>query len=124
MIMKNAMYFAIFLYFLRKMFRRLLPVDSGAPWMVLWLLRYDDDPGPRDRYVKVYEGHSMLAACWTRDTMIRQEWVKDCILLCRKGQERDIRQLDIENDFSEIYDIMDDTCVEELADIHRRAMEL
>jgi hypothetical protein len=56
--------------------------------------------------------------------MIRQEWAKDCILLCRKGQEREIRQLDIEADFSEIYDIMDDTCAEELADIHRRAMEL
>ena len=124
MIMKNAIYFAIFLYFLRKVCRRVLPVDSGAPWMVLWLLRYDDDPGPLDRYVRVYEGHSMLAACWARDTMIRQDWAKDFILLCRKGQERDIRQLDIEEDLTEICDLMDDTCAEELADIHRRAMKL
>lgn len=122
--LKNAIYFAIFLYFLRKVCRRVLPVASGAPWMVLWLMRYDDDNGPRDRYVKVYEGHSMLAACWARDAMIRQEWVKDFILLCRKGQERDIRQLDIEDDFSEISDLMDSECAEELADIHRRAMEL
>ena len=124
MIMKNAIYFAIFLYFLRKVFRRVLPVASGAPWMVLWLLRYDDDPSDRDRYVTIYEGHSMMAACWTRDTMIKQDWAKDCILLCRKGQERDIRKLDLEEDFSEIYDLMDDTCADELTDIHRRAMEL
>ena len=59
----------------------------------------------------------MLAACWARDTMIRQDWAKDFILLCRKGQERDIRQLDIEEDLTEICDLMDDTCAEELADI-------
>lgn len=122
--MRRAVYCAIIIYFLRKVMRRLLPVDSSAPWMVLWLLRYDDEPGPRDRYISVYEGPSALAAEWARSTMIRQDWARDCIVLCRKGQQRNIRILDLEDDFYEVYDLMDDTCADELADIHRRAMEL
>ena len=104
--------------------RRLLPVDSNAPWMVLWLLRYDDEPGPRDRYIRVYEGPSALAAEWARSTMIRQDWARDCIVLCRKGQQRNIRILDLQEDFSEIYDLMDSECADELVDIYEDARNM
>jgi len=123
--MKNAVYFAIFLYFLRKVMWRLLPVASGTPWVVLWLLRYEDEPGStRDRYVRVYEGHSAVAAGWARDTMILNDWNREFIVLCRKGQQRDIRILDLQDDFSEIYDLMDEFSADELRDIAQKARSI
>ena len=120
--MRNAIYFAIFLYFLRKVFRRVLPVASGAPWMVLWLVNGADKPGPNYSYIRVYEGPSPIVARWVKEKMVRQDWNAEYIFVLRKGQERDIRILDMEEDFSDIYDLVDDECVDELREIAREAM--
>ena len=119
--MKYAVYISILLYFIRKMVCRLLPVDSGAPWEVLWLLNDTGTPSPKDRYIKVYEGTSPIVAWWAREKMVRQDWNPEYIFVLRKGQERDIRILDLEADFSEIYDLVSDECVDELRDIAREA---
>ena len=119
--MKKAVYIAIIIYFLRKVMRRLLPVDSGAPWEVLWLLNDTGNPGPNDSYIRVYEGPSPIVAWWVKEKMIRQDWNAEYIFVLRKGQERDIRILDMEEDFNEIYDLMHSECAVELRDIAREA---
>ena len=119
--MKNAMYFAIFLYFLRKVFHRVLPVDTGATWEVLWLLLDDDTPTHRDRYIRIYNGPSPIIAWWVRERMLRHGWSADYVFVYRKGQERNIRILDLDEDFSEIYDLMDEDCADELREIAREA---